>query len=123
MLQAPRLVYRFATTTASDKATLLLYALPTFPITSENGVRAAVSIDSGPVQLVDFFAPEFSEAWRQHAMTNTAIETIPNLQLQPGPHTLTVYALDPGVTLDRFEIAFRGAQAAYDPVPETRVIH
>jgi hypothetical protein len=123
VLQAPRLVYRFATTTASDKATLLLYALPTFPITSENGVRAAVSIDSGPVQLVDFFAPEFSEAWRQHAMTNTAIETIPNVQLQPGPHTLTVYALDPGVTLDRFEIAFRGAQAAYDPVPETRVIH
>jgi hypothetical protein len=33
-----------------------------------------------------------------------------------------VYALDPGVILDRFEIAFTGAPRAYGPVPETRVL-
>jgi hypothetical protein len=36
-------------------------------------------------------------------------------------HTLTVYALDAGVTLDRFEIAFTGAPRADGPVPETRI--
>lgn len=123
IMNAPSLVYRFVTTTSDDKAALRLFALPTFPITSENGVRVAVSIDGGPPQLVDFFAPEFSAAWREHAMSNTAIETVPNLQLKPGEHTLTVYALDPGVTLDRFEVAFTGAHQAYDPVPETRVTH
>jgi len=56
-------------------------------------------------------------------MSNVAIEAIPNLQLKPGEHKLTVYALDPGVTLDRFEIAFTGAHQAYDPVPETRTIY
>lgn len=50
-----------------------------------------------------------------------AIEQISDLRLALGAHTLTVYALDPGVTLDRFEIAFTGAPRAYGPVPETRL--
>lgn len=120
---APKAVYRFATTTADDKATLKLIALPTFPITTENGVRLAVSIDGAPLQLVDFSAPEFSEAWREHALTNEAIETMGNLKLRPGTHTLTIYGLDPGVTLDRFELDFTGAPSAYGPVPETAVQH
>jgi hypothetical protein len=123
ILKAPSATYRFATATADDKAALTLVALPTFPITSENGVRLAVSIDSGPPEIVDFNAREFSAAWREHAMTNEAIETIPNLRLRPGLHTLTVYGLDPGVTLDRFEIAFTGAHDAYGPVPETSAKH
>jgi hypothetical protein len=81
-----------------------------------------VSIDNGPLHLLDFFAPEFSAAWREHALSNKAIEKLTNLRLKPGAHTLTVYALDPGVTLDRFEIAFTGAPHAYGPVPETRVL-
>jgi hypothetical protein len=96
--------------------------LPTFPITSENGVRLAVSIDGGPLKVLDFFAPEFSDAWREHVLTNEAVEKVPDLHLVPGAHTLTIYALDPGVALDRFEIAFKGAPRAYGPVPETRVM-
>ncbi len=46
---------------------------------------------------------------------------LPNLRLTPGAHALEVYALDPGVVLDRFEIAFDGAPHAYSPVPETRI--
>ncbi len=121
ILRAPSAVYTFSTTTQDDRATLSAVALPTFPITSENGVRIAVSIDGGAPRLLDFFAAEFSDAWRQHVLTNAAVERIPDLRLAPGAHTLTVYALDPGVTLDRFEIAFTGAARAYGPVPETRV--
>jgi hypothetical protein len=119
--KAPNAIYRFATTTRDDRATLNAVALPTFPITAENGVRIAVSIDDGPLRVLDFFAPEFSEAWRQHVLTNEAIEKLPDLRLAPGAHTLRVFALDPGLTLDRFEIAFTGAARAYDPVPETRI--
>lgn len=121
--KAPSAVYRFSTTTLDDKATLTVFALPTFPITSENNLRVAVSIDGGSINLIDLYAPEFSEEWRQHALMNTAIGTIPNLRLEPGTHTLVVYALDPGVTLDRFQVAFTGAAVAYGPVPETRIVH
>lgn len=117
---APHLEYRFSTTTTHDRTAFRAIALPTFPITSENGLRVAVSLDGGPLRVVDFFAPEFSAAWREHVLTNEAIETVSDLDLAPGAHKLEVYALDPGVILDRFEIAFAGAARAYGPVPETR---
>jgi hypothetical protein len=120
--KAPSATYRFATSTTDDQATLSVVALPTFPITTDNGVRIAVSIDNAPLSLLDFFAPEFSAAWREHVLSNKAIERVSGLHLTPGAHTLTVYALDPGVTLDWFEIAFTGAPHAYGPVPETRVL-
>jgi hypothetical protein len=86
-------------------------------------VRIAAAIDDAPPRILDFGAPEFSQAWRQHALTNAAIERLVNLRLEPGAHTLTVYGLDPGITLDRFEIAFTGSPQAYSPVPETRIDH
>ena len=119
--QGPSATYRFATTTANDRATLRVFALPTLPITSDNGLRVAVSIDGGAPTVVDFKTAEFSAAWRQNVLTNAAVGTVGNLDLKPGPHRLTVTALDPGVVLDRYEIDFDGAPRAYDPVPETRI--
>jgi hypothetical protein len=55
-------------------------------------------------------------------LTNSAVAALHDLNLKPGAHTLTVIALDPGVTLDRFEIAFDGAPSAYGPVPETKIV-
>jgi hypothetical protein len=120
--QAPHALYRFATTTTDDRAEVRAIALPTFPITTANALRIAVSLDDGPLRILDFFAPEFSAAWREHVLSNKAIARLIDLRLAPGAHTLRVFALDPGVTLDRFEIAFTGAPRAYDPVPETRII-
>lgn len=50
------------------------------------------------------------------------VEKLPGLRLVAGTHTLTIYGLDPGVTLDWFEIAFTGAPRAYGPVPETKTL-
>jgi hypothetical protein len=120
---APRAIYRFATSTENDRATLRVIGLPVFPVTSENGMRVAVSIDGAEPATLDLYAPEFSHAWREHVLSNTSVQILPNLRLTPGAHTLEVYALDPGVVLDRFEIAFDGAPHAYAPVPETRIRH
>ncbi len=118
---APSATYRFATATESDRAELRVFALPTLPITSENGMRVAVSIDGGAPTVLDLATAEFSREWRQNVLTNAAVGRVNNLKLIPGTHELKVYALDPGVTLDRFEIAFTGALPAYDPIPETRI--
>jgi hypothetical protein len=126
---APHVSYRFATHAKrgydlvrdDESAVLTVFALPTLPVTSSNGIRAAVSIDGGPLTELDFFAAEHTEAWRQHVLTNTAIGKVHGLKLKPGAHTLTVYALDPGLILDRFEIAFDEAPRAYGPIPETRI--
>ena len=118
---APRATWRFATTTDDDPATLKVIALPFLPVTSENEMRAAVSIDGGPIHVLDFAAPEFSRRWQRHVLDNQAVETIPGLNLKPGAHQVTVYALDPGFALDRLEVDFTGAPQGYGPVPETRI--
>jgi hypothetical protein len=38
-------------------------------------------------------------------------------QLKPGAHTLRVYALDPGVVLDRIDVVMDGAPAYYGMPP------
>jgi Glycosyl hydrolase family 115/Gylcosyl hydrolase family 115 C-terminal domain len=119
---APHLTYRFATTTYDDPATLSVVALPMAPVTSENGMRIAVSLDNRPFEVMDFSSVEFSETWRQNVLSNTAIGTIKNLRLAKGPHELSLVALDPGVVLDRIQISFAGANEAYGAVPETRII-
>ena len=118
----PSATYRFATVTADDKAALRLFALPTLPITSRNGLRVAMTIDGGTPVVRDLKASEFSEEWRHNVLTNSAVAEIGNLSLAPGAHTLTVTALDPGIILDRIEIDFTGAPRAYGPVPETRIV-
>jgi hypothetical protein len=119
---APSATYRFATETADDPAVLRVIALPILPVTSDNGMRVAASIDGSAPVVLDLKSAEFSETWKRNVLSNTAVGEIGNLRLKPGAHTLTVWALDPGVTLDRYEIAFAGAPRAYDPVPETRIV-
>lgn len=130
--KAPKLVYRFVTTrpdrdysfpvdVTGDTATLRAFALPTFPITPKDHVRVALSIDGTPPQVLDFAAPEFGPRWREGVLDNAAVVSLHDLHLDPGAHQLTVFALDPGVTLDRFELDFGGASKAYGPVPETRM--
>lgn len=130
--QAPHLVYRFVTTEPDrdysfptniydEKATIKAFALPTFPILRKGGVRIAVSLDGSKPTILNFASAEFSEDWREGVLTNEAIAEVLDQQIEPGLHTLTVYALDPGVTLDRFEIDFKGALPHYSPVPETRI--
>jgi hypothetical protein len=126
--RAPHATYRFATAAKrgydlvqDSGAVLKVFALPVQPLTNRNGMRVAVSIDGGSLAVVDFFAAEFTERWRQHVLANTAVAQVYGLKLKPGAHTLTVYALDPGLILDRFEIAFDEAPQSYGPIPETRI--
>ena len=96
--------------TGDDPATLRVMALPVLPVTSDNGMRVAVSLDGGTPVILDLKTAEFSATWKQNVLTNTAVGEINNLRLKPGAHELTIYALDPGVILDRYEIAFRPAR-------------
>ena len=130
--RAPRVVYRFATGTQDhdysfpnyvidDSATIKAVALPTFPITKRDRLRIAISLDGAAPQVLDFRIPYYGARWRRHVLDNAAVVALHDIPLAPGSHTLAVTALDPGVTLDRFEIDLAGSSSAYGPVPETRI--
>jgi hypothetical protein len=130
--RAPTLTYRFAVLppdrdysfpnyVTDEVATVRAIALPLFPVTKDGHLRIAVSLDGGKPQLLDFNTVYYGAKWRENVLDNAAVVAIHDVPLKPGAHVLTVAALDPGVTLDRFEIRFAGAADAYGPLPETRV--
>ncbi|HWR14274.1 MAG TPA: glycosyl hydrolase 115 family protein [Terriglobales bacterium] len=129
---APRVVYRFATGpqdrdysfpnyVIDEIATIKAIALPTFPITKSDKLRIAISLDGGAPKVLDFSIVYYGAKWRQNVLDNAAVVALHDVPIAPGNHTLTVTALDPGITLDRFEIVFAGASGAYMPIPETRI--
>jgi hypothetical protein len=98
---------------ARSVARLKFVTVPAHALTSANGVRLAYSLDDGPLQLLDFETFGRSDEWKQNTLTNTAVRVREVPALAPGRHRLKVFALDPGVVLDRIEIAFDGAPQYY----------
>jgi hypothetical protein len=132
LAKAPKAVYRFATLrpdrdysfpnyVLDTVATIRAIALPTFPITKANRLRIAISLDGAKPTVLDYKIEYYAAKWRQNVLDNATAVEIHDIAIKPGTHTLTVYALDPGVTLDRFEVTFNGASTPYGPVPETRI--
>ena len=114
--------YQFPNNLLDYTATIRAIGLPVFPIGKDGKLRIALSLDGAPLKVLDFASEYYAATWRDNVMSNTAVVEIPDLPLKPGRHTLAVYVLDPGVTLDRFEVAFKGSSPAYGPIPETRVV-
>ena len=110
------LTYRFATT-RGDEARLRLVAVPEHPLTAADRVRFAVGLDGGAPVVVDTATAGRSEQWKEDVLSNMAVRTWRAGRLEPGMHTLTVRALDPGVVLDRIDVVFDGAPDYYGMPP------
>jgi hypothetical protein len=110
--------WRFATMTEAG-ANLHLVALPTHPRDPAQGLRAAVKLDDGDWQTLDFATKARSDRWRQNVLTNTAVATLPLKSFAAGAHQVAIVPLDPGLTLDRVELVLDGARPLYAPMPET----
>lgn len=97
-----------------------VFTLPTHPLNELTGMRYAISVDDGPITIMDFKTVGRSEEWKQNVLRNSAIKTVTMKPLRPGRHTFKIYAIDPGVVLDRVLIQFGEVPAGYCVVPETR---
>ena len=110
--RAVPLVYRFSSSSEVG-GEVKVVALPTRPLHPGLGVRIAVSLDDGPLQLFDYATVGRSDEWRENVLSNTAVRSLSFKLLKPGPHDLRIHALDPGVVLDRIEIDLDGAPRHY----------
>lgn len=105
-------VFRLSTVTATG-AVLRIVGLPVHPRDPRHGLRVMVGIDGGAPAMVDLATVGRSDQWRLNVLANTATGTIALKSLRPGEHVVRVYALDPGVLLDRIELVFDGARPLY----------
>ncbi|CAN5439679.1 glycosyl hydrolase 115 family protein [soil metagenome] len=97
-----------------------VFGLPTHPINNNYSVRYALSIDDGPLQIVDIKTTGRSEQWKQDVLSNRAERKIAMPFINPGEHTLKMYAIDPGVIIDEIRIDLGGLKQAYSVLPETK---
>ena len=106
---------------SSVKPRITLLALPTHPINNNYEVRYAVSIDDGPLQLVDITTVGRSEEWKQNVLRNRAERNIEMPFLNAGNHVLKIFCVDPGVILDEIRIDLGGLKKAYSTMEETKI--
>ena len=85
-------------------------------------MRYAVSVDGGPLQVVDFRTFGRSEEWKQNVLKNRAEKKVPLSTLAKGAHTLRIYSVDPGVVLQKVLVDLGGLKKAYSTVPETKPV-
>jgi hypothetical protein len=104
---------------SSARPSFRFYTLPTHPLNDHFGMRYGVSIDDGPINILDFETFGRSEEWKQNVLRNSAIKDWQGNPLQPGKHTLKIYTIDPGVVLDRILVTFGDVPHSYSVVPET----
>jgi hypothetical protein len=113
--------YDFFTLTSTTPG-VTVYALPTHPLNNNFSLRYAVSIDEGPLKIVDIKTVGRSEEWKQNVLRNRAERMLQMPFLEAGKHTLKIYAVDPGVILDEIRIDTGGLIKANSTVPETRIL-
>ena len=104
--------YDFVTTSATSDALLHVYCLPTYRLQAGRGLRYGVSIDDGPIQVVDFSedgggSGEHGAAWNDRKMRNIALSSTSQPIDRPGKHTLRLWLVDPNVVVDKLALDLR----------------
>jgi hypothetical protein len=113
--------YDFYTFTAATPE-VSIFTLPTHPLNNKYNMRYAVSIDNSPLKIVDFRTFGRSEEWKKNVLSNRAERKIHLPFLDKGKHTLKIFCVDPGVTLDEIRIDLGGLKKAYSSLPETKTV-
>jgi len=83
--------------------TLDIGMLPTHPVNKSGDVRIALSIDGDKPQIRSFRTKGRSEQWKTNVERNMAIIKIKK-ELESGNHTISIWAVDPGVVLDKITV-------------------
>ena len=101
---------------------VLIYSLPTLPLNKDYSMRCAVSIDDGPLQMVDITSKSTArtEEWKQNVLSNRAVRKIEMPRIKKGKHTLKIYGIDPGVIMDEIQVDLGGLKKAYSAIAETK---
>lgn len=116
--ESPQLIYEFYSL-SEVFGSLAVYSIPTHPLNKAYSMRYAVRIDNGPITVLDFKTVGRSEEWKQNVLRNSAIREVMLPKMKAGKHTLTIFAIDPGVILDRILIGFGNRAPHYDLIAET----
>ena len=92
---------------------------PTINFVPSRGLRFAVSVDDGPHTVVDALEHNSQKDWEQAVSDGVRRITLPLKIAAPGYHTLKIWAVDPGVVLERLVVSHGQLRPSYLGPPES----
>jgi len=92
---------------------------PTLNFVPGRGLRFAVSVDHGPRTIVDELEHNSLQDWAQAVSDGVRRVTLPLTVATPGYHTVEIWAVDPGVVLERIVVSHGPLQPSYLGPPES----
>ncbi len=105
--------------TDAGQFTLECRLAPTWNFTPGHGLRFAVSVDDGPRVVVDAFARFDNAEWEKAVSDGVKTMRVPLTLERSGAHTLKVWAIDPGVVLERLVLWHGDVRPSYLGPPES----
>jgi hypothetical protein len=100
-------------TTDTGATKVMVYCSPTLPFNESTGLRYAVSFDNERPQIINLHANNSERAWAQSVSDNIRISSSEHTLLKPGRHTLKIWALDPGIVLQKIVVDWGGVRKSY----------
>jgi hypothetical protein len=122
--QAPHLEYEFTVFDSGD-LTVETYLSPTLNYKKNEGLKFALAIDDEAPQIINMHEGEvvpdweYPEWWNNSVTDHIKIKRSIHHVSAPGPHTLKVWMVDPGVVFQKFVIDAGGLQPSYLGPPES----
>ncbi len=92
---------------------------PTLNFVPGRGLRFAVSVDDGPRTVVDELEHNSQQDWEKAVSDGVRRVTLPLTITKPGYHTLRIWAVDPGVVLERIVVSHGALRPSYLGPPES----
>lgn len=121
-LLRPRAMYRFRVE-ADGEFDVKFDLVPThpLPVGNSNELRFAIAFDDDPDQtlVADGGANTALQSWADIVL-NGAVQVSSRVTLKKGIHTLTIFALETGVVIDKIVLSRGKLPASYLGPPETR---
>lgn len=118
---SPHLSYRVHLSSA-DSISVRVRLSPALDYQDRGGLRYGISVDNGPIQIVNMHADSSHAAWQQWVSNNVNMETTQHYVEQPGAHTIKFWRVDPGVVLQKLVVDTGGLQPSYLGPPESRYL-
>ncbi len=116
---SPLLEYTFSLLEPADAVTLHTYLSPTLNFPNGEGLQFAVAIDDEAPHVINMNEGEerpdwtYAPWWMQVAGDRIRIKRSDHGGLAPGPHTLKVWMVDPGVVIQKFVLDLGDLQPSY----------
>jgi len=123
--ESPTLEYTFTLLNAATVG-IDTHVSPSLNFREGDGIRFALAIDDGPIQVVNINEGEevpdwkYAPWWTKAVADHIKIKRSKHQALEPGIHTLKVWMIDPGIVIQKFVIDAGDLKRSYLGPPPSR---